>query len=93
MTDTTRGILSKSGVLQHFHNGTRPEESGAVIRGEVVENKGYNPPPPVVEKVPAAADVPETGTAPASAEDGESAEAEGAAADDNGPASSDTEEA
>ena len=50
MSDTARDILSRTGVLKHYNDGTRPEESSAVVRGGIVENKGYNPPPPPSEK-------------------------------------------
>lgn len=69
MSDTARSVLSKLGVLKHYHEGTTPEEAVAARKGDVVENKGYNAPPPVEEK-------PE---APAQAEAVEAAPAENAA--------------
>lgn len=51
MSDTARSVMSKLGVLQHYHDGTTPEVSTAARKGEVVENKGYNPPPVEEEKV------------------------------------------
>lgn len=54
MSDTARSILSKLGVLQHHHNGTVPEETTATRTGGVVENKGYNAPPPPKEDEPEA---------------------------------------
>ncbi len=50
LSDTARNILRKTGVLKHYHEGTRPEASSAILKGDVVENKGYNPPPPILEK-------------------------------------------
>lgn len=57
MSDTARNILSKIGVLKHHHDGTRPESPVVTITGGVVENKGYNAPPPPVEKAEAPAPV------------------------------------
>ncbi|NLV43700.1 MAG: 30S ribosomal protein S16 [Candidatus Hydrogenedentes bacterium] len=50
LSDTARSIMSKTGVLKHYHDGTRPEATTASITGGVVENKGYNAPPPPREK-------------------------------------------
>ncbi len=52
MSDTARSVLSKLGVLKHFHEGTVPEESVAVVKDEAVEDKGFNPAPPPSEKAP-----------------------------------------
>lgn len=46
MSDTARSVMSKLGVLKHFHDGTRPEEAIATRKGEAVVDKGYNAPPP-----------------------------------------------
>lgn len=54
MSDTTRSIMSKLGVLRHFHDGTVPEETTTSLTGGVVENKGYNAPPPPKEDEPEA---------------------------------------
>ena len=54
MSDTARSILSKLGVLQHHHDGTVPEETTATRTGGVIENKGYNAPPPPKEDEPEA---------------------------------------
>ena len=55
MSDTARSVLSKAGVLKHFRDGTKPDEPLAVLRGQKVEQKGYNaPPPPKEEAAPAA---------------------------------------
>ena len=56
MSDTARSILSKTGVLKHHHDGTRPEASVAAVTGGVVENKGYTAPPPPVDKPAPAAE-------------------------------------
>lgn len=56
LSDTVRSIMSKTGVLKHYHDGTRPETVIATITGGVVENKGYNPPPPPQEKEAPAAE-------------------------------------
>jgi small subunit ribosomal protein S16 len=50
MSDTARSVMSKLGVLKHFHDGTRPEEAVATRKGEAVVDKGYNAPPPPKEK-------------------------------------------
>jgi len=91
MSDTARNILSKSGVLKHYHEGTRPEEVSAVIKGEMVENKGYNPPPPPVEKVVAAATEESESASPDS--EGAPADVESAVSDDDAQAAAGTEEA
>ncbi|HOH42193.1 MAG TPA: 30S ribosomal protein S16 [Candidatus Hydrogenedentes bacterium] len=53
MSDTARSVMSKLGVLKHFHDGTRPEEVVATRKGEAVVDKGYNaPPPPKAAKAP-----------------------------------------
>jgi small subunit ribosomal protein S16 len=54
-TDTAHSILSKLGVMKHHHDGTTPDNPIATLKGGVVENKGYNPPPPPQEEVPAPA--------------------------------------
>ncbi len=54
MSDTARSVMSKLGVLKHYHEGTTPEETTATLKGGVVENKGYNAPPPPVEETPEA---------------------------------------
>lgn len=46
MSDTARSILSRLGVLKHLREGTTPEEALAEHKGGVVEDKGYNAPPP-----------------------------------------------
>ncbi len=53
MSDTARNVMSRLGVLKHFHDGTTPEETTTALKGAVVENKGYNPPPPPKEEAPA----------------------------------------
>lgn len=45
-SDTARNVLSKLGVLKHFHEGTEPEESVAVVKAQAPQDKGYNAPPP-----------------------------------------------
>ena len=50
LSDTVRNIMSRTGVLKHYHDGTRPEEAVITIKGGVVEKKGYNAPPPPREK-------------------------------------------
>lgn len=86
MSDTARDILSRTGVLKHYNDGTRPEEPSAVVRGGIVENKGYNPPPPPSEKEEAPA--PEEAKAAeveAAASEPDSAEAPEAAAEEAVP--------
>jgi small subunit ribosomal protein S16 len=60
MSDTARSVMSKLGVLKHYHEGTTPEETTATLKGGVVENKGYNAPPPPVEETPEAPAAEET---------------------------------
>lgn len=69
MSDTARGVLSKLGVLKHFNDGTKPEEELARKTGGVVENKGYNAPPPPKEKPAKAEAAPEKVEAEAPAEE------------------------
>jgi small subunit ribosomal protein S16 len=45
-SDTAKSLLRKLGVLKHFADGTRPEETVISAKGGVVEDKGYNAPPP-----------------------------------------------
>ncbi len=78
MSDTARSVLSKMGVLRHFHDGTVPEVATATLKGGVVEDKGYNAPPPPKEE-PAKAAV----AAPEEAEAAEEAPAETSAADES----------
>jgi len=54
---TARTVLSKLGVMKHFHDGTTPEENVAEVLEGAVEDKGYNPAPePTEAPVEAAAD-------------------------------------
>ncbi len=75
MSDTARSVLSKLGVLQHHHNGTMPEETTATLKGGVVENKGYNAPPPPKEEAPEKA-APEEAAAEENVPEAADAEAE-----------------
>ncbi len=50
VSDTAKGVLSKLGVMKHFAEGTSPEQTVVQIKGGVVEDKGYNAPPPPSEK-------------------------------------------
>lgn len=52
-SDTAKSVLRKLGVMKHFAEGTRPETETGLIKGGVVEEKGYNAPPPPVEEAPA----------------------------------------
>lgn len=79
MSDTARNIMSKLGVLRHYHDGTVPEETTTSITGGVVENKGYNAPPPPKEDEPETAAVEEAPVeASSDAAETESAETESA---------------
>ncbi|MFP4500288.1 MAG: 30S ribosomal protein S16 [Candidatus Hydrogenedentota bacterium] len=49
-SDTARSIFSKAGIMKHFNDGTNPEEEITVLKGGVVEDKGYNAPPPPKEE-------------------------------------------
>jgi len=72
---TARNVLSKLGIMKHFHEGTMPEENVAEALGGAVEDKGYNPAPePKEEPAPAKAEAEaeaatetESGEAPAEA--------------------------
>jgi small subunit ribosomal protein S16 len=48
-SETARNVLSKLGIMKHFHDGTTPEETTLEVKGGVVEDKGYNAPPPKAE--------------------------------------------
>jgi len=50
VSDTAKGVLSKLGIMKHFAEGTSPEEATAQMKGGVVEDKGYNAPPPPSNK-------------------------------------------
>lgn len=79
-TDTAKSVLKKLGVMKHFHEGTTPEEGVVTMKGGVVEDKGYNaPPPPKPKEEP-------------KAEEAEAAEGE-AAAEAEAPAEEAKEEA
>ncbi len=102
MSDTARSVLSKLGVLKHHHDGTMPESATASLKGGVVENKGYNAPPPQ-EEAPAASAAEEPEQSPteavAEASEPESNAAESESAPENADAapaeadaSADTEE-
>lgn len=74
-SDTAKGILSKLGVMKHFHDGTRPEESVALHKAGVVAVKGYHAPAPPkedepvkAEKAPVETEAPAEAKAPAEAE-------------------------
>lgn len=49
-SDTVKSVFSKLGVMKHFNDGTTPESTTLVLKGEVVEDKGYNPAPKPTEK-------------------------------------------
>lgn len=49
-SETAKSLLRKLGVMKHFADGTKPEETVVVVKGGVVEDKGYNAAPPVKEK-------------------------------------------
>lgn len=87
MSDTARSIMSKLGVLRHYHEGTVPEEPTTSLTGGVVENKGYNAPPPPKEDEPEKAAVEE---APAESDDAGEAETADAAPE-SADAEADTE--
>lgn len=57
-SDTAKSVLSKLGVMKHFHDGTAPEQSVAVQKGGVVQDKGYNAPPPPAPEAPKKAEAP-----------------------------------
>ena len=79
-SDTARNVLGKVGVMKHFNDGTTPEEAVAVLKGGVVEDKGYNAAPPVKEEAPAAEEAAPAAEASAdgetTSEDAETTEAE-----------------
>jgi small subunit ribosomal protein S16 len=49
-SETAKSLLRKLGVMKHFAEGTKPEETVVAVKGGVVEDKGYNAAPPVKEK-------------------------------------------
>ena len=56
-SETAKSLLRKLGVLKHYADGTKPEETVTVVKGGVVPDKGYNAAPPVKEK-PAVVEAP-----------------------------------
>jgi len=79
-TDTVRSVFRKLGVLQHFRDGTKPEEAVKVLKGAEITDKGYNAPPPPKE-APAPEAAPAAEEASAEAEGTEEAPAAEAAAE------------
>lgn len=71
-SETARNVLSKLGIMKHFHDGTMPEEATLEVKGGAVVDKGYNAPPPPK----AAAETP-AAEAEAAAEEAATAESEG----------------
>jgi len=57
-SDTAKNILSKLGVMKHYHDGTTPEENVALHKAGVVQDKGYNAPPPPKAPEPVKAEAP-----------------------------------
>ena len=49
-SETAKSLLRKLGVMKHFADGTKPEETVVVVKGGVVVDKGFNAAPPVKEK-------------------------------------------
>lgn len=56
-SETAKSLLRKLGVMKHFADGTKPEETVVAVKGGVVPDKGYNAAPPVKEK-PAVVEAP-----------------------------------
>jgi small subunit ribosomal protein S16 len=56
-SETAKSLLRKLGVLKHYAEGTKPEETVVAVKGGVVPDKGYNAAPPVKEK-PAVVEAP-----------------------------------
>ncbi len=75
-SDTVRAVFSGLGIMKHFNDGTVPEEALAQVKGGIVEDKGYNAPPPPKAEEPAPVEEP-------AAED---ASAEAPAAEESAPA-------
>ncbi len=73
---TARTVLSKLGVMKHFHDGTTPEENVAEALEGAVEDKGFNeaPEPQEAPAVEESAEAPTEETAEASGETEEKAE-------------------
>lgn len=75
-SDTAKSVLRKLGVMKHFADGTRPEETVAVKKDGVVEDKGFNAPPPPKPEAPKQEEAPaEEASAEAPAEEAPAAEA------------------
>ena len=53
-SDTAKSVLRKLGVMKHYAEGTVPEEAVAILKGGVVEDKGFNAAPERKEEAPAA---------------------------------------
>ncbi len=73
-SDTVRTVFSGLGIMRHFNDGTVPEEALAQAKGGVVEDKGYNAPPPPKAEEPApveepVAEAPAAEAAPEAAEE------------------------
>lgn len=49
-SETAKSLLRKLGVLKHFADGTKPEETVVAVKGGIVPDKGFNAAPPVKEK-------------------------------------------
>lgn len=58
-SDTARNVLSKLGVMKHYHDGTTPEDAVVIVKDEAVEDKGYNAPPPATEAPEGTTETPE----------------------------------
>lgn len=73
-SDTAKSLLRKLGVMKHFADGTRPDETVSTAKDGVVEDKGYNAPPPPKpvapkEEAPAEEAAPEASAEEAPAEE------------------------
>ena len=44
-SDTAKNLLSKLGVMKHYHDGTTPEETIGKVLGDIVVDKGFNEAP------------------------------------------------
>lgn len=64
-SDTARSVFKKLGIMKHFHDGTMPEESVALVKSEAVVDAGAQE---AVAEAPAAPDATEAVKAPDAAE-------------------------
>ena len=73
-SDTAKSVLRKLGVMKHFAEGTRPEDTVATVKDGAVEDKGFNAPPPPKAKAAPVEEAPAEETPTGEADAGAPAE-------------------